>query len=158
MHPNEQKIKGFYTHFNQRDAQKMANFYAKNVYFKDAVFELKDNEVNAMWQMLCQRAGADFKVSCKNIKASDTEGSAEWEAFYTFSQTGKKVHNRIKAHFLFKEGKVYQHIDTFDFWKWTRQAFGLLGFLIGWTSFFKRKVSNTAGQNLQKFIQKNKLS
>ncbi|WP_027000346.1 nuclear transport factor 2 family protein [Eisenibacter elegans] len=156
MHPNEQKIKDFYHHLQQRDAQQMANLYTDNAYFKDAIFELRGAELKAMWQMLCKNATADFVVTCQNIHATDTEGSAEWEARYTFSRTGKKVHNRIKARFLFKDGKVYNHIDTFDFWRWARQAFGPMGLLMGWTPAFKNKVKGAVNQGLQKFMAETK--
>lgn len=156
MHPNEQKIRDFYKHFAQKNYQKMAETYTENAVFFDEVFTLEGvQEISSMWQMLCQGASQDFKVICTKAQANEQTGSAEWEASYTFSQTGRKVHNRIKAHFDFENGKIKFHEDTFNFWKWARQAFGWTGFLIGWTGFFKNKVREKVNQNLERFMLKN---
>jgi hypothetical protein len=75
-----------------------------------------------------------------------------WEAWYTFSRTGRKVHNIIDASFEFKDGKILVHQDTFDFWRWTRQALGMPGILLGWTPFMRNKVRVTARNGLKKFM------
>ncbi len=156
MHPNEQTIRDFYQHFAQKDHQKMSEAYADNAVFLDEMFTLEGiKEVAGMWQMLCQAASEDFRVVCTKAQANDTEGSAEWEAFYTFSVTGRKIHNRLKAKFQFENGKIKFHQDTFSFWKWASQAFGLMGFLLGGTSFFKKKVRTQINERLKKFIHKN---
>ena len=79
-------------------------------------------------------------------------GSAEWIANYTFSQTGNKVENRIKANFEFENGKIVKHVDEFDFYKWSSQALGFTGKLLGWTSFLKNKVRQTAMKSLTDFM------
>lgn len=70
----------------------MGECYADTVEFNDPVFKgLKGNAARAMWQMLIER-GAELKLTYSNIKANDTEGSADWVAVYPFSKTGKNSH------------------------------------------------------------------
>jgi hypothetical protein len=39
-------------------------------------------------------------------------------------------------------------------WKWTKQAMGAPGYLLGWTPFFKNKIQATTNSRLDKFIEK----
>ncbi|MNG34668.1 hypothetical protein D3C84_1212160 [compost metagenome] len=54
-------------------------------------------------------------------------------ATYLFSQTGNTVVNHIQANFRFEGGKIVEHRDSFDLWRWARQALGTKGLLLGWT-------------------------
>lgn len=128
--------------------------YAENAIFSDAVFKhLNARQVRAMWQMLITR-GTDLDLTFGNVQANDQHGSAHWEATYTFSATGRRVVNRIKAEFVVENGKIVQHTDSFDFYVWARQALGLSGWLLGWTSFLRQKVTDKAMKNLAQFMSK----
>ena len=130
----------------------MQDCYADTATFSDEVFQnLNSAEVKAMWEMLCRR-GKDLQIRFQNVSADETSGSAEWIANYTFSQTGNKVENRIKANFEFENGKIVKHVDEFDFYKWSSQALGFTGKLLGWTSFLKNKVRQTAMKSLTDFM------
>lgn len=156
MHTNASLITAFYTAFQQNDYATMQNCYADNAIFSDAVFEnLNAAEAKAMWQMLITRAN-DLDVSFSNVEADEHTGSADWEATYTFSATGNKVINKIKANFVFENGKIKEHKDNFDFHTWAKQALGIKGLLLGWTSFLHNKVKQNAKSNLSKFMSKNK--
>ncbi|TAE90328.1 MAG: nuclear transport factor 2 family protein, partial [Runella slithyformis] len=95
-------------------------------------------------------------ISFGNVKTNNRQGSCDWEATYTFGNTGRKVHNVIHAEFVFKEGLIARHDDTFNFHKWASQALGLTGKLLGWTRFLEQKVQTQANDSLQKFIQQTK--
>ncbi|HRH51457.1 MAG TPA: nuclear transport factor 2 family protein [Panacibacter sp.] len=152
MHPNEQLINTFYTAFRNKDYKTMQDCYANNAVFNDAVFKnLNAQQVRAMWQMLITK-GKDLQLEFSNVQANETSGSAEWVATYTFSQTKRKVINRIKANFVFKAGKIVQHTDEFDFYKWSTQALGIKGMLFGWTGFLRNKVQAGAMKNLSTFM------
>ena len=157
MHPNETLINTFYESFQKRDYKGMAACYHPEVHFYDEAFQdLKGFEASAMWQMLCTNA-RDLELIFSGISADDTKGCAHWEATYTFSATGRRVINLIDATFTFKDGKIIDHRDQFDFKKWLGMAFGLMGKLFGGTSFLQSKVRGTAKKNLQTFIKKNNL-
>ena len=50
------------------------------------------------------------------------------------------------------DGLIATHRDRFNFWRWSRQALGLPGVLLGWSPSLKRKVRSTAAENLKKFL------
>jgi ketosteroid isomerase-like protein len=152
MHPNAELIRKFYTSFGNRDARGMAACYHPDVQFSDEVFtDLDGPHATGMWQMLCER-GKDLKVEFSDIEADDSSGRAHWEAWYTFSGTGRRVHNKIDASFEFRDGKIIRHRDTFDFWAWASQALGPTGWLLGWSGFLKNRVRSRAARTLAAFL------
>ena len=154
MSPNETLIHQFYTAFQQKDVKTMQDSYDDHAVFNDAVFtNLNAQQVRAMWQMLLSRSG-DMKMNFGGVKEVGDKVIAHWEAHYTFTATGKKVINQIDAEFEIKEGKIVSHTDTFNFYKWARQAFGGGGWLLGWTNVFKEKVRHTAKTKLDEYMQK----
>jgi ketosteroid isomerase-like protein len=154
MHPNETVLADFYTAFQQRNYAFMQLAYHEQATFRDPVFgDLQAEQVKAMWQMLLTSA-KDLTVTFSVIHADDATGSCHWEAWYTFSRTGRKVHNVIAASFVFRDGKIIRHIDAFDRWRWSRQALGLSGLLLGWSPLLKNKVRSMARTNLQNFMSK----
>lgn len=155
MHPNERLIHTFYSAFQQKDPAPMQTAYAEDAQFSDEVFtRLSAAEARAMWEMLISR-GKDLELTFGEVSADDQKGSARWTATYTFSQTGRKVTNHIRAEFEFDaSGKIRRHRDTFDFYAWARQALGTSGLLLGWTSFLRKKVQDTARKSLVRYMEK----
>ncbi len=130
----------------------MAACYHEKLTFRDPAFlTLNYKQTAAMWHMLCER-GKDLELTFSEVESDERRGSCRWEAKYTFSATGQKVHNIIKAKFRFEAGKIIQHDDEFNFWRWSRQALGLPGLALGWSPVLKNKVHKTALNNLEKFI------
>jgi ketosteroid isomerase-like protein len=159
MNPNETLITKFYTAFQQRDYKTMQACYADDATFSDPVFtDLDSRQVKAMWEMLCRRSADDFRLEFKNIKTDGNNATAQWTAWYTFTATGRKVVNRIKADFVIDNGRIIRHTDHFSFYTWARQAFGFTAVLLGWTIMFKKKVRLTALGNLEKFMEKMKIA
>ncbi len=157
MTSNQQLITTFYQSFQNKDYRSMQNCYADAAVFNDEVFvNLNADEVKAMWEMFCIK-GKDLQIDFSNIEAGVKKGSAEWIATYTFSTTGRKVVNRIKANFNFANGKIVRHTDYFNFYRWSSQALGIKGVLLGWTPLLKNKVRKGAMKNLNDFMNsKNK--
>jgi len=152
MNQNEQLIKKFYDCFGKRDWKGMLDCYHEEIFFFDPVFQnLEGAEVRAMWEMLLRNA-TDLQVTAADIVAADDYGSCRWGATYTFSATGRRVVNKCKGSFTFSGGKIIEHQDEFSFWNWSRQALGLPGMLLGWSSFIQKKVRRQARQSLDRFI------
>jgi ketosteroid isomerase-like protein len=147
-------INRFYQAFQRQDAEAMAACYAADVQFTDAVFiGLKGREAGDMWRMLCSRA-ADFSLSFSAVEADELRGAAHWTAHYTFSATGRKVENAIRAEFVFKDGLIVEHRDYFDLWRWSRQALGVKGLLLGWLPAVQGAIRRQARQGLAAFQAK----
>jgi len=153
-------IEKFYSAFAALDAETMASCYHENAEFEDPAFSLRGKkEVAGMWAMLCtavKEKGRDvWRLEFSDISADDRQGKAHWEAHYRFSATGRMVHNIIDAKFEFRDGLIFRHHDNFDFWRWSRQAIGPAGMLLGWSSLLRKKVRSQAGKNLAAFLAKN---
>lgn len=153
MHPNAALLTRFYQAFQNRDPAGMAACYHPEVRFSDPAFrDLRGAEAGAMWNMLCSR-GKDLRVQFSDVHADADGGAAHWEAYYTFSQTGRKVHNIIDAQFRFLDGLIIEHTDRFDFARWAAQALGLVGLLFGRSSWLQKKVQAKASKSLQLWMQ-----
>lgn len=153
MSTHEQLIHDFYTAFQARDGKAMSVFYHEEAVFSDPAFgELHGREVGAMWQMLCAR-GHNLIISFGNVKADEHKGSAHWEARYTFSSTKRSVHNVIDAQFVFKDGKIIEHHDHFNFWRWASMALGPIGMLLGWAPFLQSRVRQQARSGLEVYMK-----
>jgi ketosteroid isomerase-like protein len=150
-HPNTELIQRFYEAFQRRDAEAMAACYADDVVFSDPVFgELRGEEARDMWRMLVARA-QQFSLTFAEVDADERIGRAQWVARYLFSQTGRTVVNRIQARFVFRDGRIVEHRDSFDLWRWARQALGFKGALLGWSPAVQRAIRAQARKGLDAF-------
>ena len=160
MNTNAQTITKFYTAFSALDWATMASCYSQNATFEDTAFSLQGRaQTGGMWRMLCsatqEKGMAHWKLEFNDIHADAVKGSAHWEAHYLFSATGKVVHNIIDGQFTFSpDGFIATHNDHFNFWRWSRQALGAPGLLLGWTPFLKIMVRKQARRGLEKFRAK----
>ncbi|MCO8161448.1 nuclear transport factor 2 family protein [Pseudomonas sp. 21LCFQ010] len=144
-------ITRFYEAFSRLDAEAMSACYSDDVLFSDPVFgELRGREAGDMWRMLTARA-KDFSVSFDNVRADGRSGAAHWVATYLFSQTGRTVVNDIQARFVFRDGKICEHHDSFDLWRWSRQALGAKGLLLGWTPVVQNAIRAQAHKGLKAY-------
>lgn len=146
-------IQRFYEAFAARDAAAMAACYADDARFSDPAFgELDAAQARAMWKMLLGRSN-DLRVKHKVIAEDARSGTAEWHAFYTFSSTGRKVHNIIRSKFELRDGLIVSQRDHFDFWRWSRQALGFPGLLLGWSPMLRGRVRRTARAALERSMR-----
>lgn len=142
-------IERFYKAFDAGDGDTMAGCYAPNVQFSDPVFpDLRGDRAGAMWKMLTG-AGGDLRIELLEHRADETSGSAHWRAHYTFSETGRPVVNDIHASFRFEDGLIVEHRDEFNFHRWSRQALGPVGLLLGWTPIVRATVRRKAAARLE---------
>jgi ketosteroid isomerase-like protein len=160
VNTNEQTLTRFYTAFAALDADTMASCYAEDATFDDPAFSLKGQpEVAGMWRMLCNSTQAkgreDWRLEFRDVQADADAGTgrAHWEAHYRFSVTGRQVHNLVDAEFSFNpQGLIASHRDNFNFWRWSVQALGIPGFILGWTPWFQRQVRQQTRAKLAQFL------
>ena len=152
MNDNEKLIHRFYDAFNKLDYKTMQECYHDDAVFFDPVFQdLNAYEVRNMWEMLCRQA-KNFSLAYSEVQADEEYGTCRWTARYTFSRSGRRVVNNIRAHFRFRDGLIIEHTDDFNLWTWSRQALGLTGWLLGWSEMVQKKIRNTAQDNLLAFL------
>ena len=144
-------ITRFYQAFQRLDAEAMVACYSDDVLFSDPAFGiLQGRDAGDMWRMLTTRA-KDFSLTFDNVRADERSGGAHWVATYLFNQTGRVVINDIQARFVFRDGKICEHHDSFEMWQWARQALGMKGLLLGWTPWLQGKVRAQALKGLRTF-------
>lgn len=155
---NSALIERFYAAFQALDGDTMQACYTSDAHFEDPVFTLDGRQVGGMWRMLCETIrtkGRDaWKLETSGISADASSGRAHWEPHYRFSATGRLVHNIVDAEFTFRDGLIATHHDTFAFWRWSRQALGPTGLLLGWTPLVRNKVRAQAAANLAAYMNK----
>lgn len=144
-------ITRFYEAFQRLDAEAMVACYSDDIVFSDPAFgTLRGKDAGDMWRMLSTRA-KDFSLTFDNVHADERNGSAHWVATYLFSQTGRTVVNDIQARFVFRDGKICEHHDNFNLWRWSRQALGMPGLLMGWSPLLHNKIRGKALKGLHAF-------
>jgi len=142
----------FYAAFARLDGVAMAQCYAPDATFSDPVFVgLRGEQPGGMWRMLTSRA-KDLTVDLVSRDADETAGSAHWVAHYEFAQTGRPVVNDVHSRFRFVDGLIAEQVDEFHFHRWSRQALGLPGLLLGWTPMLRRSVQGKARAGLDKYL------
>jgi ketosteroid isomerase-like protein len=152
MNANEQLITQFYEAFQKKDPAVMIACYGPDVRFSDPVFtDLRGAKAGAMWTMLIE-GGSDLRVEFRDVSADDRTGRAHWDAWYTFSATGRPVHNSIDASFEFSDGKITRHTDSFNLPKWAAQALGPMGRLFGRLPFLQKKIRAMAAKRLDAYV------
>jgi len=152
---NEEIVRDFFAAFGRRDHAAMARHYGPDAAFEDPVFgKLSAEQIAQMWKMLCQR-GKDLKIELLSCHVDGDECTAEWEATYTFSQTGRFVRNRVRSVFSLRDGKIAQQNDHFNFWKWSSQALGMPGRALGWTPLIRNAVRKKAKRSLETYERPN---
>jgi hypothetical protein len=153
---SQARIQAFYDAFRRLDAETMRAAYAEHAVFSDPAFDLQGRDrIGSMWNLLTDAVRAKGQDVWRLDLSQVTDRSAHWEPHYRFSATGRIVHNVIDAEFVFDaQGLIVEHRDRFDFWRWSRQALGPVGTLLGWTPMLRNKVRQQAGANLDAWIAK----
>jgi hypothetical protein len=145
----------FYDAFMVRDHYTMGLLYAEHATFSDPVFPLLNAKgARLMWQMLLSRADDDFGIEVKIREDAPTRAKVDWVAYYKFSATGRPVVNRIHSEMALSAGKIVRHQDTFSLWRWSSQALGTKGALLGWTPMVRNRIRAQAAAALKDFARK----
>jgi hypothetical protein len=104
-----------------------------------------------MWRMLCSRAER-LDVELVEREAGEETGTARWIARYPFTATGREVTNDVRSEFRFQGGLIAEQHDDFSFHRWSSQALGPAGKLLGWTPLLRAAVRRRARSDLTKFM------
>ena len=143
----------FYSALARKDWATVGACYAEEARFSDPVFpDLDAAQVRSMWKMLLT-SGTDLRFSFNVVEETTMQGRCLCEAFYTFGKAGRPVLNIIQSTFELRDGLIYRQHDRFNFWRWSLQALGTTGWLLGWTPFVRNKVRATLAARLKKFMQ-----
>lgn len=155
MKTNITLIENFYNAFANGDSATMNKCYHQDIKFQDPAFgQLSGNKACKMWEMLLSNENAAPVITYSDVAATEQSGSAEWKAEYFFGPDKRKVINQVKTSFTFQDGLIHRHTDSFSMWKWSKQALGTSGLLLGWTPIIRNKVQQTTNKKLNDYISK----
>lgn len=147
---NKELIQTFYTAFSKGDANAMIACYHNEVVFEDPAFgKLIGQKAKAMWKMLLsKKKESELSITFKVLN----NHQSEWVAHYKYGPNKRPVVNKVSASFEFQDGKIIRHTDHFSLWKWSQQALGASGLVLGWSTFMKKKVQETTRNLLAKYM------
>lgn len=149
--PNAAVAARYWDALGRRDADAMAACYGPDARFRDEVFTLSGPECGAMWQMLFS-GSKDLAITTHPLEVDGDRATGVWEARYTFTATGRPVHNVITTTLTLRAGKIHAQRDRFPFYRWSRMALGVKGTLLGWTPLVKGAVRKQARSRLQNWV------
>lgn len=143
----------FYEAFMVRDYYTMGLLYANHATFSDPVFpRLTAQGARLMWQMLLSEA-EDLAIDVNVVEDTADRARVDWVARYTFTPTKRMVVNHVHTEMVLAAGKIVQQVDRFSFWRWSGQALGWRGWLLGGTPLVRDKVRAKAAKSLKEFAQ-----
>lgn len=143
----------FYEAFMVRDFYTMGLLYANHATFRDPVFpRLTAQGARLMWQMLLTEA-EDLEISADIHEDTADRARVDWTARYTFTPTKRLVVNKVHTEMVIAAGKIVQQVDDFSFWRWSGQALGWKGWLLGATPLVRDPVQRKAAKSLKEFAQ-----
>lgn len=146
-------IERLYAGLAAGDGEAMAACCTPEATFEDPAFgRLSDGRGQAMWRMLTSRGGKVAVELHDRSAAVDGTGSAHWTADYTFTDTGRRVHNDVRASYVFSDGLIAEHRDRFDLRAWAGQALGPVPALLGYTPLLGLIVRRRAVGTLDAFL------
>lgn len=144
----------FYEAFMVRDHYTMGMLYAEHATFSDPVFPLLNARgARFMWKMLLTRA-EDLGIEVKILEDSPMRARVEWVAYYNFGATGRRVVNRIQTEMALSNGRIVRQVDRFNLWRWSGQALGIKGWLLGWTPLVRNRIRAQAAHSLLEYARK----
>ncbi|AFC26373.1 nuclear transport factor 2 family protein [Saprospira grandis] len=152
---NKALIDKFYKAFAAADYETMASCYHPEVVFEDPAFgRLQGERAKKMWEMLLTQSKDSILIRHSELSADAEKGQAKWVADYKYGDKRRPVHNIVQAQFRFKDGLIIEHRDQFNLWRWSKQALGTTGHLLGWSGFFRKKMQQTTNGMLDKYMAK----
>lgn len=144
----------FYGALTNHNSSEMIKLYHDDVIFTDPAFGmLQGIRAKKMWEMLLANSKSDLNIQYEILDSSNEQATVSWIAKYKFGPQRRLVENHVIASLKIKQGKIVEHHDTFNMWKWSSQALGLSGRLLGWTGFMKKKVQLKTNRALDKYMK-----
>jgi len=144
----------FYQAFAQLDGEAMAKLYADVIQFSDPVFpSLHGEQARNMWRMLCARS-KDLSITFEVKAENEQLASVNWVAKYKFGPKGRNVINHVRAEMTVINDQIVDHRDYFSFYRWSSQALGTSGTLLGRTPLLRFMIRKQAKKSLAAFETK----
>ena len=137
----ESLLSTFYKALAEGNLETLTTCYSKKNQFSDPAFgDLQGPQIMDIWTFLLSKGGENLQVETEVIYEESLSAAGQWGAKYPFGSKKRPVTNGITATFVIEDRKIVTHHDVFDLWKWSSQALGLPGMLMGWSPWFATKL------------------
>lgn len=131
-HPNAVLIEELLGALSKGEGARLATFYTDDARYEDPLCgTVKGDRIGRMWIVRTgeHRVGVDVH----SHEAGDTKGQARWMQTTVHPETRRKIAVEVRSTFTFRDGRIAEQRDAFSFYRWARQALGMLGWTVGWT-------------------------
>jgi hypothetical protein len=150
MERNRALLEHFFTSLAHRNHEAMAACYAPEARFDDIAFHLCDSKkIHAMWHMITK---SDLCMTYRVESCGARDAVVCWDARYTFTDTGRRVHNELRSAFTLQDGLIIKQYDHSDAWRWCLQALGPIKGPPAW--LFSGLRESRAEEKLKDFIDR----
>jgi ketosteroid isomerase-like protein len=119
--PTARVAREFYDAFCVGEIATLERLYAPDVTFHDEIFTFANRaDTIGMWRVLLTQGG---RFSYELLGVEGEVATVRWLADYRLF--GRPIHNVITARLTIRDGRIVDHLDSFSWAKWSRQAFPL---------------------------------
>lgn len=140
-------VNRFFESYQRSDWQSMARCYHDKASFSDPIYpDLREENIVYLWfSRLSKHQSIDLQY--RVVFADERKAQVEWTAISPFN--GKAVKIEGLSTFALWDETIVRHVDEFSFVKWSRQAQGLKGWLLGGSRFYQARVQRSARSQLE---------
>jgi hypothetical protein len=155
---NRLTLQRFFDSFSLRDSLGMRTCLHLDVEFQDIGFQLRGDEVGAMWTMVTTakhpaQVENPIQVWVTELSVTGNEGVAEWHCSYLLvpDDGGEPlpITNDVISRFRFADGLiVWQEDQCRSFWNWFRQVKPTLGPVLDWVHRLEELIEKGTGLDI----------
>ncbi len=134
-------IEDFFSYLRANDAESLMKCYADDaVYFNPLSDLVQQPAIELVWKTFMDDA-AGLEITWAVVEDKG-EGyyACKWQASFNHTLTGKKVVMPVAAYFKCANNLIAEHSDGFSLHQYSAQAFGFPATIIGWNSYYQKKI------------------
>lgn len=150
-----QALERFFDAMQRCDTEALRTSYHPALRFDDPLISTTSVGDRLDWcGMLWSPRDADgqriWQLELEEVRTRGALATARWNLRYRYTPTKRLIDQALHSHFSFDaDGRITTQRDSFDFWRWSRQAHGLLGLLLGWTPLMWDQAREQARASLE---------
>jgi hypothetical protein len=131
-------LKNYVKALIKKESHALADCYSEEANFFDPIFDNLDKENLVKYWELRFTTYKDLKILVLASELYEHSASIKW--FISYKQKNKKIRYSMVSILEIRNGKIIKQFDHFHFWKMAMQAYGFMGFFLGWTKLMNARV------------------
>jgi len=144
---DESVIESFLYALQTKEPTQMAIYCLPGIQYFDPLYSyLTGSHVQTMWNYFFTTTDA-FVVEYDSIKDLKEGYFSVCSALF-FKRNGRSISLQSTFYFKMEEGFISEYSQGFSLHKFCKQAYGFLGWLLGWNRYYQNRVRNLARRQL----------